>query len=96
MLARIRKEFTVPYRAVTLLPNLTLAQLSSLVSEPDFPGQLFPVPVWKRVYPAGPLSPMLWDTWVRSRKANLRGTPGRLPGGDFVGKSGIEEYYESP
>ena len=42
MLERVRKEFTVPYRAVTLLPDLTLAQLSSLVSDPDFPRQLSP------------------------------------------------------
>jgi penicillin-binding protein 2 len=96
MLARIRKEFTVPYRAVTLLPNLTLAQLSSLVSEPDFPGQLFPVPVWKRVYPAGPLAVHALGYVGEITKGELeRYSGGDYRGGDFVGKSGVEEYYES-
>lgn len=96
MLARVRKEFTVPYRAVTLLPNLTLAQLSSLVSDPDFPRQLFPVPVWRRVYPAGPLvAHVLGYVGEVTREELERYSPGDYRGGDYVGKGGVEEFYES-
>ncbi|NMD18177.1 MAG: penicillin-binding protein 2 [Synergistaceae bacterium] len=95
MLARVTKEYTVPYRAVTLLPNLTLAQLSSLVSAPDFPGQLIPVPVWRRVYPAGPLvAHVMGYVGEVTREELQRYAPGDYRGGDFVGKGGIEEYYE--
>ena len=95
MLARVAKEYTVPYRAVTLLPNLTLVQISSLVSAPDFPGQLIPVPVWRRVYPAGPLvAHVLGYVGEVTREELQRYSPGDYRGGDFVGKGGIEEYYE--
>ncbi|MDI9392609.1 MAG: penicillin-binding protein 2 [Synergistota bacterium] len=96
MLERVRKEFTVPYRAVTLLPDLTLAQLSSLVSDPDFPRQLFPVPVWRRVYPAGPLvAHVLGYVGEVTREELERFSPGDYRGGDHVGKGGVEEFYES-
>jgi len=96
MLARVTKEYTVPYRAVTLLPNLTLAQLSSLVSAPDFPGQLIPVPVWRRVYPAGPLvAHVLGYVGEVTREELERFSPGDYRGGDHVGKGGVEEFYES-
>ena len=96
MLARVKKEFTVPYRAVTLLPNLTLAQLSSLVSDPDFPRQLVPVPVWRRVYPAGPLvAHVLGYVGEVTREELERYSPGDYRGGDYVGKGGVEEFYES-
>ncbi|NLO56829.1 MAG: penicillin-binding protein 2 [Thermovirga sp.] len=95
MLARVGKQYTVPYRAVTLLPNLTLAQLSSLVSAPDFPGRLIPVPVWRRVYPAGPLvAHVLGYVGEVTREELQRYAPDDYRGGDFVGKGGIEEYYE--
>ncbi len=96
MLARVRKEFTVPYRAVTLLPNLTLAQLSSLASDPDFPRQLFPVPVWRRVYPAGPLvAHVLGYVGEVTSEELERYSSGDYRGGDYVGKGGVEEFYES-
>lgn len=96
ILSRVKKDYTVPYRAVTLLPNLTLAQTASLVSDKDFPGQLFPVPVWRRVYPAGPLvSHVLGYVGEITTRELEKHPDADYRGGDFVGKSGVEEYYES-
>lgn len=93
--SRVKKDFTVPYRAVTLLPNLTLAQMASLVSAPGFPRQLFPVPVWRRVYPAGPLvAHVLGYVGEITRQELEKYSEGDYRGGDFVGKSGVEEFYE--
>ena len=90
ILARVKKDFTVPYRDVTLLPNLTLAQMASLVSDKAFPKQLFPVPVWRRVYPAGPLvSHVLGYVGEITRQELQKYSEGDYRGGDFVGKSGV-------
>lgn len=95
IVARVEKDFNVPYRAVTLLPNLTLAQMSSLVSDAGFPRQLFPVPVWRRVYPAGPLvAHVLGYVGEITRQELEKYSKEDYRGGDFVGKSGVEEFYE--
>lgn len=96
IISRVEKDFTVPYRAVTLLPNLTLAQMASLVSDKDFPRQLFPVPVWRRVYPAGPMvSHVLGYVGEITIRELEKYSESDYRGGDYVGKSGVEEYYES-
>ncbi len=95
IISRVKKDYTVPYRAVTLLPNLTLVQMASLVSDKAFPKQLFPVPVWRRVYPAGPLvSHVLGYVGEITREELVKYSEEDYRGGDFVGKSGVEEYYE--
>ncbi len=94
ILARVRRDYTVPYRAVDLIQNLTLTQLASLAGDPEFPRQLFPVPVWKRVYPAGPLVAHVLGYVGEITREELERLSGDYRGGDFVGKSGVEEYYE--
>ncbi len=92
---RVKKQYSVPYRAVVLLPDITLAQMASFTSDPAFPAQVFPIPVSRRVYPSGPLV------------AHVLGYVGEVTseeldtdkysdyrGGDQVGKSGVEQYYE--
>ena len=95
ILARVRRDYTVPYRAVDLIQNLTLTQLASLAGDPEFPRQLFPVPVWKRVYPAGPLVAHVLGYVGEITREELERLPGDYRGGDYVGKSGVEEYYEA-
>lgn len=52
----IKRQFWAPYRVVRLVSNITLAQMADLVADPDFPRELFPLPVWRRTYPAGSLA----------------------------------------
>jgi penicillin-binding protein 2 len=94
ILARVRRDYTVPYRAVDLIQNLTLTQLASLAGDPEFPRQLFPVPVWKRGYPAGPLVAHVLGYVGEITREELERFSGDYRGRDFVGKSGVEEYYE--
>jgi penicillin-binding protein 2 len=96
IISRVKNDYTVPYMAVTLLPNLTLVQMASLLSDSDFPRQLFPVPIWRRVYPAGSLvSHVLGYVGEITRNELEKYKGGDYRGGDFVGKSGVEEFYEN-
>ncbi|MDR3076621.1 MAG: penicillin-binding protein 2, partial [Synergistaceae bacterium] len=52
----VNKQYVAPYRAVSVATNLTLAQVSDLVMDPEFSQNLFPSPVWRRIYPAGALA----------------------------------------
>lgn len=42
----LKGQYTVPYRSVALVNNLTLAQMASIVADPDFPQELVPVFQW--------------------------------------------------
>ncbi|MBR1897121.1 MAG: penicillin-binding protein 2, partial [Pyramidobacter sp.] len=45
---RIKSLFWAPYRAISLVSNLTMLQMTNLLEDPEFPEELFPLPVWRR------------------------------------------------
>ena len=91
----IKKQRWAPYRVIRLVPNLTMAQMAELVADPEFPNQLFPLPAWRRIYPAGSLTANITGYVGEISESELREShSGEYSGGDFVGKSGIERYYE--
>jgi penicillin-binding protein 2 len=91
----IKKQRGAPYRVIRLVPNLTMAQMAELVADPEFPNQLFPLPVWRRIYPAGALAANITGYVGEISENELRDSPpGEYMGGDLVGKGGIERYYE--
>jgi len=49
----IEKQYSAPYRAITVASNLTFAQAAELITDRNFSEALFLTPVWKRTYPAG-------------------------------------------
>lgn len=91
----VDRQYWAPYRAVTVVPNLTLAQVADLVTDPEFSPHLFPYPVWRRVYPAGPLAAHVvgYVGEISSEELDVRKEQG-YRGGDIVGKMGIEAVYE--
>ena len=93
---RIDNQYWAPYRAVVIVRNLTLTQMTDIVSDPFFPRQLFPIRVTCRTYPAGPmLSHVLGYVGEISKSELQSSTKFGYKGGDFVGKNGIEKSYES-
>jgi len=91
----IKKQRWAPYRVIRLIPNLTMAQMADLVADPEFPNQLFPLPFWRRIYPAGSLAANITGYVGEISEKELRESlSGEYNGGDFVGKGGIERYYE--
>ncbi len=96
--SRIKNLTWAPYRAISLVPNLTLLQMAGLMEDPEFPDLLFPMPYWRRTYPAGPLVSHIVGYVGEISPAELREaeTPdgkGYI-GGDIIGKSGVEKFYE--
>ncbi|MDR1623185.1 MAG: penicillin-binding protein 2 [Synergistaceae bacterium] len=91
----IKKQRWAPYRVIRLVPNLTMAQMAELVADPEFPNQLFPLPVWRRIYPAGALAANITGYVGEISEGELRDSrPGEYVAGDLVGKGGVERYYE--
>lgn len=96
MADNVDRQYWAPYRAVTVAPNLTIAQVADLVTDTEFPTQLFPYPVWRRVYPAGSLvSHVVGYVGEITRDELQEKTEGEYLGGDVIGKMGIESVYES-
>jgi penicillin-binding protein 2 len=92
----VRKQFWAPYRVVRIVSNITLAQMADLVADPEFPRQLFPLPVWRRTYPAGAIVANVTGFVGEISESELRQMEGKnYVGGDQIGKSGIERQYES-
>ncbi|MDO4952649.1 MAG: penicillin-binding protein 2, partial [Synergistaceae bacterium] len=50
---KVQKQYSAPYRAITIASNLTFAQATQLIMDKNFSELLFLTPVWKRSYPAG-------------------------------------------
>jgi penicillin-binding protein 2 len=91
----VKKQRGAPYRVIRLVPNLTMAQMAELVADPEFPNPLFPLPVWRRIYPAGALAANITGYVGEISEGELRDSlPGEYVGGDLVGKGGIERFYE--
>ncbi|MDR1508372.1 MAG: penicillin-binding protein 2 [Synergistaceae bacterium] len=91
----VDKQYIAPYRAVSVAGNLTLAQISDLVMDPDFSQNLFPSPVWRRIYPTGTLTAHVIGYVSEITRDELEDQRDLYyQAGDIVGKSGIEAMYE--
>ena len=92
----IKKQQMAPYRVVTVASNLAMTQMAEIVSDPDFMPQLFPMPVWRRIYPAGALASLITGYVGEISEQELKqNTDKGYLGGDIVGKNGVERSYES-
>jgi len=94
----IARQRGARYRVIRLVPNLTMVQMAELVADPEFPRQLFPLPVWRRIYPAGPLASHVIGYVGEISDSELNelrvSRPGEYFRGDFIGKTGVERFYE--
>ncbi|MGI6252715.1 MAG: penicillin-binding protein 2 [Aminivibrio sp.] len=91
----IKRQFWAPYRVVRLVSNITLAQMADLVADPEFPRELFPLPVWRRIYPAGSLASNVTGYVGEISEGELKQLGGEnYAAGDLIGKNGIERQYE--
>ncbi len=91
----IKAQRWAPYRMIRLVPNLTMAQMAELVAAPEFPKQLFPLPEWRRIYPAGALAANITGYVGEVSESDLKNSPpGVYVGGDLVGRSGVERFFE--
>ncbi len=96
---RISKRFWTPFRAIALISNLPMAQMTAIVGDDEFPRELFPMPVWHRSYPAGPLTAHVVGYVGEIAESELdaldREERRRYIQGDGIGKSGVERVYEA-
>lgn len=91
----IKRQTWAPYRVVRVVSNITLAQMAELVADPDFPQQLFPIPVLRRTYPAGGVASNVTGFVGEISENELKQMEGKgYVGGDQVGKTGVERQYE--
>lgn len=91
----VDKQYSAPYRAVTVASNLTFAQITELVTEKNFRTLLFPISVWRRSYPRGALTAHAVGYIAEITKNELETLDGSYyRGGDMIGKNGIEAVYE--
>lgn len=91
--ANIKKQQSAPYRVITLVQNLAMTQMAEVVSDPEFPQQLFPLPVWRRVYPAGASTSLITGYVGEVSEAEMRADSNYIMG-DIVGKGGVERNYD--
>ena len=91
----IKQQRTAPYRAMKIVPNLTMPQMAELVADYEFPRELFPISVWRRTYPAGSTAANIlgYVSEISEKELETRNEDGYVAG-DLIGKSGIERSYE--
>ncbi|MCL2767163.1 MAG: penicillin-binding protein 2 [Synergistaceae bacterium] len=95
LINNIKRQQMVPYRVVTVASNLAMTQMAEIVSDPDFVPQLFPMPVWRRIYPAGSFASLVTGYVGEINEQELRQSRNRgYLGGDIIGKNGVEKSYE--
>lgn len=92
----IKKQRLTPYRVMRLVPNLTMPQMAELVADRDFPRDLFPLPEWKRTYPAGAMAANVLGYVGEISEEELKASAEEdgYVGGDLVGKAGVERSHE--
>jgi len=91
----VKRQFWAPYRVVRVVSNITLAQMADLVADPEFPRQLFPIPVLRRTYPTGSVASNVTGFVGEINENELRQMEGKsYVGGDQIGKTGVEKEYE--
>lgn len=92
----VEKQYSAPYRAITVAQNLTLAQVSALIMDRDFKDALFLSQVWRRTYPAGAFTAHVIGYVGEITKEELEPRRGDgYRGGDIIGKNGVEAWYET-
>jgi penicillin-binding protein 2 len=92
---RVDRQYVAPYRAVSVIGNLTLAQVSDLVMDDEFSRRLFPSPVWRRIYPAGALAAHVVGYVGEITREELEYQRDLYyQAGDVIGKNGMESMYE--
>jgi len=91
----VSKQYSAPYRAITVAQNLTLAQVSELIMDGDFSEVLFLSQVWRRTYPSGTYTAHVvgYVGEITAEELESRKAFG-YRGGDIIGKNGIESWYE--
>lgn len=91
----LEKQYSAPYRAITVAQNLTLAQVSEIIMDKDFKDTLFLSQVWRRTYPAGNYTAHVvgYVGEITKEELDMR-TGSDYRGGDIIGKNGIEAWYE--
>ncbi|MDO5115928.1 MAG: penicillin-binding protein 2 [Synergistaceae bacterium] len=91
----VAKQYSAPYRAITVATNLTFAQVAEMIMDRDFKNVLFPTPVWKRTYPAAQYAAHVVGYVAEITKEELEAAEeGIYRGGDSIGKNGVESKYE--
>ncbi|MDR1133584.1 MAG: penicillin-binding protein 2 [Synergistaceae bacterium] len=92
---RLEKQYVAPYRAISVIGNLTLAQVSDLVMDDEFSRRLFPSPVWRRIYPAEALAAHVVGHVGEITQKELEDQRDLYyQAGDIIGKNGVESMYE--
>lgn len=93
----IERQYSAPYRAITVATNLTFAQIAEIVMDKDFASTLFLTQVWRRTYPAGEFAAHTVGYVAEVTRDELANqTDDTLyRGGDMIGKNGIEACYEN-
>ncbi|MCF0247249.1 MAG: penicillin-binding protein 2 [Synergistes sp.] len=93
--ALVAKQYSAPYRAITVATNLTFAQVAEMIMDKDFKNIIFPIPVWRRSYPAAQYAAHVTGYVGEITKEELETKDAeRYRGGDVIGKNGIEGQYE--
>ena len=91
----IQKQYSAPYRAITIATNLTFTQIAELVMDNDFRTVLFLSPMWRRTYPAAQFTAHIVGYVAEITKEELESKKSDVyRGGDPIGKNGIEAWYE--
>lgn len=91
----IAKQYSAPYRAISVAQNLTLAQVSEMIMDADFRDILFLSQVWRRTYPSGAFTAHAvgYVGEITQEELETRKMSG-YRGGDIIGKNGVEAVYE--
>lgn len=91
----VAKQYSAPYRAITVATNLTFAQVAEMIMDRDFKKVLFLTPVWRRTYPAAQYAAHIVGYVAEITKEELQEKDAEIyRGGDMIGKNGIEGEYE--
>ena len=91
----VAKQYSAPYRAITVATNLTFAQVAEMIMDRDFKKVLFLTPVWRRTYPAAQYAAHVVGYVAEITKEELEAGDAEVyRGGDMIGKNGIEGEYE--
>ncbi|MDO4987500.1 MAG: penicillin-binding protein 2 [Synergistes sp.] len=91
----VQKQYSAPYRSITVATNITFSQLTQMIMDNDFKKALFPMVVWKRTYPARSLAAHVVGYVSEITREELQTkAEGDYVGGDIIGKNGIEGVYE--
>ena len=91
----IQKQYSAPYRAITLIKNLTFSQVAELVTDREFNEMLFVSPMWRRTYPASEVAAHAvgYVSEITKEELETRDSS-QYRGGDLIGKTAIEAFYD--